>query len=297
MIKDDFILSHSTRIGFLGLGIMGTPLVEKLIKEGYNITVYNRTSDKSKKLKEKYPQIEIAESIKHLAENSQMIFLLISDDKACREVLLHYPGNLSDYLKQNQTLINLSTISPELSMRLDAELVCSYLEAPLVGSKIPAENGELVILTGGYRYIYEALEPIWQIWAKKTYYLGDVGTASRFKIVNNLIMSLSLLSLSEGMALADTMNLDMNILLDLFDHSVIASPLVQLKGDAIKNKNFEVNFPLKHAQKDIQYALRMAEFAKLSLPAASIANEIYKKELSNGSAEEDFSAVSKYYQK
>ncbi|MDH5720544.1 MAG: NAD(P)-dependent oxidoreductase [Spirochaetia bacterium] len=296
MNKNEFILSHSTPIGFLGLGIMGMPLVKRLIEEDYNVIVYNRTNEKALKLKKEYPQIKIAESYQSLAESAEIIFLLLSDNRACRQVLLHYPGNLSDYLKKDQTLVNLSTISPELSMRLDAELTCSYLEAPLVGSKQPAEQGELVLLTAGYKHVFEALEPIWKIWSKKTYYLGDVGTAARFKLVNNLIMSLSLLSLSEGMALAENLNLDMNILLDLFNHSVISSPLVQLKAKTIKNKDFTPNFPLKHAQKDLKYALRMAEHEKLSLPSASIANEIFKKEVSNGSSDDDFSAVSRYYQ-
>jgi 3-hydroxyisobutyrate dehydrogenase-like beta-hydroxyacid dehydrogenase len=200
-------------------------------------------------------------------------------------------------LRQGKGYVDMSTIDVETSRdsaRLARERGALFLEAPVAGSRKPAEDGLLTIMAAGDRPLYDRSLPALERMGKKILFLGEEGNGARMKLANNLVMGGMMAAFAEGVALASRSGLDPGQLLEVLDAGALTNPMFRLKGAVVAaNDRFPVAFPLKHMQKDLRLALRLAEQIGLPLFTTATVNELFKEALANGLGDADFAAVSR----
>lgn len=285
---------RTMRIGFVGLGIMGSAMAANLQKAGYRLTVWNRSADKSAVL-EAAGAVRAA-SPRELAEGSDLVISMMSDPAAVAAVRDGDSGIVAG-LRQGSGYIDMSTVdaeSSQFSARLTHEHGALFLEAPVAGSRKPAEEAALTIMAAGDRELYDRVMPVLETLGKKILFVGDVGSAARMKLANNLVMGGMLSALCEGLALIARSGLDAEQFLEVLDSGALANPMFRLKGPMVANNAvFPAAFPLKHMQKDLRLALQLAEEMGQPLFATAVVNELFKKALAVGLGDSDFAAVSR----
>ena len=281
-------------LGFVGLGIMGSAMTANLVKAGFRVTVWNRSTDKCSALADM--GAVVASSPRALAECSDIVFAMMSTPLAVESVRNGDNGIISG-LRPGTGYVDMSTVDAETSLesaRMAHEKGALFLEAPVAGSRKPAEDGNLTIMSAGDRALYDRSLPSLEKMGKKILFLGDVGNAARMKLANNLVMAGMLTSLCEGMALASGSGLDPAQFLEVLDSGAISNPMFRLKGPQIAaNKEFPAAFPLKHMQKDLRLALRLGEEVRQPLFATATVNELFKAALTQDLGDADFAAVSR----
>jgi 3-hydroxyisobutyrate dehydrogenase/glyoxylate/succinic semialdehyde reductase len=279
------------KIGFIGLGIMGSRMVKNLAANGYKVFVYNRTPEKAHKLVS--DRIEARSTPAHVAEESDIIITMLSTPEAVQDVVLSEEGILSTMSKGN-VWIDCSTVNPSFSEQmaeLTDQLGFNFLDAPMAGSLIPAEKGELVFLVGGKKTIVKYCTPLFKAMGKKTIHVGDAGKGSAIKLVNNLVMGLSMYGFMEGLSLGESLGLEKAKIFELMDGSPIAAPMIGMKRDKMIKEDFEAEFPMQWLQKDLQLASQTAYEQGISLPGTNTIKEIFALACQNGLAEKDFTAI------
>lgn len=279
------------KIGFIGLGIMGSRMVKNLAAAGYKVFVYNRTPEKVQQLVS--DRIEAKPSPAHVAAEADVVFTMLSTPEAVQDVALGEEGILSTMSKGN-VWIDCSTVNPSFSEQmaeLTEQLGFNFLDAPVAGSLIPAEKGELVFLVGGKKTIVKYCMPLFKAMGKKTIHVGEAGKGSAIKLVNNLVMGLSMYGFMEGLSLGESLGLEKEKIFDLMEGSPIAAPMVQSKRNKILNNDYEAEFPMQWLQKDLQLASQSAYEQGISLPGTNTIKEIFALACQNGLAEKDFTAV------
>ena len=238
----------------------------------------------------------LAASPKAVAEASDIIFTMMADPLAVAAVRDGDNGIIAG-LRQGVGYIDMSTVDADTSM-VSAGLAHArgalFLEAPVAGSRKPAEDATLTIMAAGDRQLYDNALPLLKTMGKKLLFLGETGSAAHMKLANNLVMGGMLTAFCEGMALAGKAGLDMHQFMEVLDSGAIANPMFRLKGDMIaSNTEFPSAFPLKHMQKDLRLALRLAEESGQPLFVTAVVNELFKHALSAGLGDSDFAAVSR----
>jgi 3-hydroxyisobutyrate dehydrogenase-like beta-hydroxyacid dehydrogenase len=286
--------AQSMNIGFVGLGIMGSAMAVNLQKAGYRLTVWNRAADKCNQLRANGALVAI--SPKAVAESCDLVISMLADPAAVLSVRDGADGIIAG-LKAGTGYIDMSTVDQETAQQSAQACLAKgalFLEAPVAGSRKPAEDATLTIMAAGDRTLYDKAYPLFEKMGKKILFLGEVGNAARMKLTNNLIMGGMLTAFCEGMALAAKTGLDTGQMLEILDSGAMSNPMFRLKGPLIAQKNeFPAAFPLKHMQKDLRLALQFAEAASQPLFVTATVNELFKKALAAGLADSDFSAVSK----
>jgi 3-hydroxyisobutyrate dehydrogenase-like beta-hydroxyacid dehydrogenase len=282
------------KVGFVGLGIMGGAMAANLVKAGYDVTVWNRSSDACNLLAGMGATIAI--SPRAVAERSDIVIAMMANPAAVEAVRDGTDGIIAG-LSKGKGFIDMSTVDAETSLasdRLTRGAGAQFLEAPVAGSRKPAEDAALIIMTAGDRGLYDRSLPVLEKMGKKILFLGDTGNAARMKLANNLVMCGMLTALCEGMALASGTGLDTAQFLEVLDSGAVSNPMFRLKGPQIAaNKEFPTSFPLKHMQKDLRLALRLAEDVGQPLFATATVNELFKKALADGFGDLDFAAVNR----
>ncbi|CAN6701163.1 unnamed protein product [Malus baccata var. baccata] len=245
------------RVGFLGLGIMGSPMAQNLIKSGCDVTVWNRTKSKCDPLISLGAKLVLAYS----ATAAGGTYRCFNTGCCCFGEAWSCQWN--EFRKR----------------------------APVSGSKKPAEDGQLIFLTAGDKSLYETVASLLDIMGKSRFYLGEVGNGAAMKLVVNMIMGSMMASFSEGLLLTEKIGLDPKVLVEVVSQGAISAPMYSMKGPSMIQSVYPTAFPLKHQQKDMRLALGLAESVSQSTPIAAAANELYKVAKSHGLSDEDFSAV------
>jgi 3-hydroxyisobutyrate dehydrogenase-like beta-hydroxyacid dehydrogenase len=280
------------KTGFVGLGIMGSAMAANLIKAGFEVTVWNRSSDKCSPLAKM--GAAIASSPRAVAECSDVVFAMMATPAAVRSIRDGAEGIIAG-LVPGKGYLDMSTVDAETSLesaRLTHEKGALFLEAPVAGSRKPAEDATLTIMTAGDRELYDTSLPALEKMGRKIIFLGETGQAANMKLANNLVMCGMLTALCEGIALAAGSGLDTAQLLEVLDSGAVSNPMFRLKGPQIAaGKDFPTAFPLKHMQKDLRLALQLAEKLGQPLFTTATINELYKKALAEGLGDADFAAV------
>lgn len=282
------------KIGFIGLGIMGSRMAANLLKAGFDLTVFNRTKEKAEKLIDN--GAKWGNSIEETAQESDVLITMLSTPEIVAKMAFGGNGFLQ-HLNEDKVWINSSTIdniSAKLFTSKADEYGIKYLDAPVSGSLKPAENGELIFLVGGDKMVFENHLEIFEIMGKKSIYCGDYGSGSAMKLVINKILGEAMLAFAEGMKFGQTLGLNKQLLLDTLLNSAVVPPLMKLKREQIENENYEAEFPLKWLQKDLFLATRMAYEYGISLPSGSNAKEIYAMAKEKGLGDLDISAIYKF---
>ncbi|XP_045799982.1 glyoxylate/succinic semialdehyde reductase 2, chloroplastic [Trifolium pratense] len=279
------------RVGFLGLGIMGTPMAQNLIKAGVDLTVWNRTKSKCD------PLINLGAKYKpspeEVATSCDLTFAMLADPQSAVDVALGKHG-AANGIGPGKGYVDVSTVDVDTSKLINGQIKSTgalFLEAPVSGSKKPAEDGQLIFLTAGDKNLYDTVAPFLDIMGKSRFYLGDVGNGAAMKLVVNMIMGSMMASFSEGLLLSEKVGLDPKVLVEVISQGAISAPMYSMKGPSMIQSHYPTAFPLKHQQKDLRLALGLAESVSQPIPIAAAANELYKVAKSHGYSDEDFSAV------
>ncbi|XP_058193932.1 glyoxylate/succinic semialdehyde reductase 2, chloroplastic isoform X6 [Rhododendron vialii] len=257
------------RVGFLGLGIMGSPMAQNLIKAGYK------------------------SSPKEVAASCDVTFAMLADPQSALDVACGEDGAAKG-LSPGKGYVDVSTVDGATSKLIGTRIKATgalFLEAPVSGSKKPAEDGQLIFLTAGDRSLFETVAPLLDIMGKSRFFLGDVGNGAAMKLVVNMIMGSMMASFSEGLLLSERVGLDPKVLVEVVSQGAISAPMFSMKGPSMVQSLYPTAFPLKHQQKDLRLALGLAESVSQPTPIAAAANELYKVAKSRGLSDEDFSAV------
>ncbi|KAK2983796.1 hypothetical protein RJ640_008470 [Escallonia rubra] len=279
------------RVGFLGLGIMGSPMAQNLIKAGCDVTIWNRTKSKCD------PLISLGAKYKsspeEVAASCDVTFAMLADPQSAVDVACGEHG-AANGMSPGKGYVDVSTVDGATSKLINGHIKATgalFLEAPVSGSKKPAEDGQLIFLTAGDRSLYDTAAPFLDIMGKSKFYLGDVGNGAAMKLVVNMIMGSMMASFSEGLVLGEKVGLDPGVLVEVVSQGAISAPMFSMKGPSMVQSLYPTAFPLKHQQKDLRLALGLAESVSQPTPIAAAANELYKAAKSRGLSDQDFSAV------
>lgn len=279
------------KYGFLGLGIMGSAMAANLIRGRHEVTVWNRTADKVAPLLEIGGRRGVTPA--EVVATSQITFAMVSDPAASRGLCFGADGVLTA-VGPGHDYVEMSTIDDATAIEISQAITSRggrFLEAPVSGTKKPAEDGQLIIMAAGDRSLFDDARPAFDAMGKLAVYLGDVGEGARMKLVINAIMAGTMVALAEGVALAGKSGLDVATLLDLLDAGVVSSPLLRAKGPQLMSREHPASFPLKHMQKDLRLALALADKVDQPLAVTAAINQAFIKARTDGHGDEDFSAV------
>ena len=280
-----------TTYGFLGLGIMGEAMATNLVKNGFDVTVWNRTRNKCR---------NFTSLGAHQAENpcdviaaSDITFAMLADPPAAREVFMG-PKGVRESISTDKAYVDMSTVDDITAIVISEEVAAAggrFLEAPVSGTKRPAQDGSLLILVAGDRDLYDEVAPAFDVMGKKSVFLGEAGQAARMKLVINMIMGGMMTALCEGMSLGQKGGLSGEQILEILDDGALANPLFKIKGSLMLQEDFSTSFPLKHMQKDLRLALALGDALEHPLPSSAATNETFKRARAAGLSEKDFAAV------
>ncbi|PWS26367.1 NAD(P)-dependent oxidoreductase [Pedobacter yonginense] len=263
---------NMTRIGWIGLGNMGIPMAEQLLNAGYPVVVYNRSKAKEAALKNL--GAGIAPSPRALLEETDVVIIMVSDDKAIQDIFDGEDGLLSAKTS-NKILINMSTVSPKISKEM-AERCKSvgsfYLDAPVSGSVKQAETGQLVIMVGGEEQVFQKVKPILDKLGKMTLLVGLNGAGNTAKLAINSLLALYAQGLAETVIFANKNGIETSDLLNLINNAALGNIFTKIKGEAIISDNYKAAFALKHIVKD----LSLARDEGISSPLAKTAFDTFK---------------------
>lgn len=285
------------KIGFIGLGLMGSRMAMNLSKAGYHLNIYNRTKQKADKL--------IADNVMwkstpgNVGAESDIVITMLSTPEAVQQLALGDNGFLHT-MKKGNVWIDCSTVNPAFSKEMaeiSTTLGFNFLDAPVGGSIIPAEKGELIFMVGGKKSIVRYCEPILKVMGRKIIHVGDNGMGSSLKLVNNLVMGLSMYAFFEGLILSESLGLTKEQVFDFFDGSPVAAPMVNFKRAKITTQDFSPEFPLQWLHKDLQLASATAWEQGIALPGTNTVKEIFALAKQQGLGEKDFTAIYSFLKK
>lgn len=263
------------RIGFIGMGRMGSHMALRLLAAGYSLCVYDRTKEKTQPLAQR--GATVAETPRSLAENSNVIMSSVTDDVALEAVMYGSQGVLAG-AQPGAIIINMSTVSPKASRHLfeaAREKDIKMIDSPVLGSVPQVEDGSLMIFVGGEQKTYEACKPILDVLGKKNFYLGPSGMGSIMKLVTNTLLGLGLQTLAEALALGEKAGLQRAQLIELLKQTTIISPRQKVALENAERREYPANFPLPLMFKDFGLIISEASELAVPMPATAAANQTY----------------------
>jgi len=279
------------KVGFIGLGMMGSPMSKNLLKAGFELTVWNRTISKMDEIAAS--GAKPATSAGEVAQRSEVTITMLTGSSDSEEVILGKNGVLEG-MKPGTAVIDMSTISPAVSKRVATEVAkkgCKMLDAPVGGSVGAAAQASLTIQVGGEKQVFEAHRDIFAAMGKNIYHIGENGMGCYIKLVANAIMGTNMAVLAEAMCLGAKAGISTDTMLEVLKNSGSASRVLEIRGPNMVKGEYRAQFMLKLLFKDLGQALDTAAMDSVPLPIVSLARQIYAQALVDGKGDEDFSAV------
>ncbi len=280
-------------LGFVGLGVMGGRMVKRLLDAGHHVTGYNRTPAKAQWLID--AGMAWAESPRAVAERAEICFSMVTNTEALRSINEGPDGILAG-LSSEKIYVDMSTVSPAFSRGLAqqaAEHGTAMLDAPVSGSVITLEAGNLSIMVGGDRAAFEKVLPVLQAIGPKVNYVGANGLAVTTKIATNLSLAVQMLAFSEGVLIAEKSGIPRETAVQVLLNSVIASPMVKYRGPFVLEMPEEAWFSVNMMQKDMNLALELGQQLDIPLPTTAVTNEFLSAARGMGLEKQDFAVLFK----
>jgi 3-hydroxyisobutyrate dehydrogenase len=278
-------------VAILGLGTMGAGMAANLLKAGFPLTVYNRTAAKAEALVT--AGARLASTPAEATKGASIVIGMLADDDASRAVWTGKHGALQG-TAQGAILIESSTVSPawiaELAT-LAAQHGAELLDAPVTGSRIQAEAGQLSFLVGGSEPALQTVTPVLNAMSKEIFHLGPLGSGAKMKLINNFMCGVQVASLAEGLAWIERSGLDQEKALSILKAGAPGSPLVAAISARMVAHNYTVNFLLKLMMKDLKYAQAEAAHCNVDLKTAAAARSQFEAAVANGFGEQDMASV------
>ncbi len=278
-------------LGFVGLGVMGSQMVARLLGKGHSVTGYNRTRAKAQWLIER--GMKWAGSPRAVCATADITFAMVTNSGAL-EAIMNGPDGIFAALTPAKTFIDMSTVSPAFSRETAGrvrEKGADMVEAPVSGSVITLQEGKLSVMVSGRRETFERVKPILQDIGPKVTYVGDDGLALSMKIATNLSLAVQMLAFCEGVLLAEKSGIARETAVDVLTHSAVASPMIQYRGPFVLQQPDEAWFDVNMMQKDMLLALEMGRKLDVPLPSTALANEFLTAARGMGLEKKDFAVI------
>jgi len=278
-------------LGFVGLGVMGSEMVNRLLGKGHTVTGYNRTRSKAEWLIKK--GMKWADSPGEVAVAADVTFSMVTNSAALGAIMNGADGVLAG-LKPGKLLVDMSTVSPAYSREIAAkvrEKGADMADAPVSGSVITLQEGKLSVMVGGRKETFERVKPLLLDIGPKVTHVGENGLALVMKIGTNLSLAVQMLAFCEGVLLAEKSGIAREVAVDVLTHSVIASPMVQYRGPFVLKMPEEAWFNVNMMQKDMLLALELGRQLDVPMPTTAVTNEFLTAARGMGLVEKDFAAV------
>lgn len=278
-------------LGFVGLGVMGSRMVKRLLDAGHTVTGYNRTRSKAQWLLD--AGMRWADSPRAVAETSDIVLSMVTNTAALHAVALGENGILAG-LSRGKVYVDMSTVSPAASRALAEQVAmksAAMLDAPVSGSVITLEQGNLSIMVGGDAAAFEKVKQVLKDIGPKITRVGGNGLAVTMKIAVNLSLAVQMLALSEGVLLGEKSGIPRETVLEVMLNSVIASPMVKYRGPFVLGLPEEAWFDVNMMQKDMLLALELGRQLDVPLPTTATTNEWLTAARGMGLDKEDFAVL------
>ncbi len=278
-------------LGFVGLGVMGSEMVNRLLGKGHSVTGYNRTSAKAEWLIRK--GMKWAGSPREVTAAADVTFSMVTNSAALGAIANSPDGMLAG-LTAGKILVDMSTVSPAFSREIAAkvrEAGADMVDAPVSGSVITLQEGKLSVMVGGRKETFERVKPLLYDIGPKVTLVGDNGLALVMKIATNLSLAVQMLAFSEGVLLAEKAGIARETAVDVLTHSVIASPMVQYRGPFVLKMPDEAWFNVNMMQKDMLLALELGRQLDVPMPTTAVTNEFLTAARGMGMVKKDFAIV------
>ncbi len=283
--------SPSQHIAFLGLGIMGSGMAKRSRRAGHSLAVYNRTAEKAKALVA--DGARLASSPRDAATGAQFIISMVANDDASRDVWLGDNGALAG-AAPGTILIESSTVSTDWIRELNEAAGaknCVLLDAPVTGSRIQAENGELNFLVGGSEVALEKARPVLAPMSRSVVHVGPTGSGALLKLINNFMCGVQAASVAEALVLIERAELDRDVATGVLMNGAPGSPLVKTLFGRMMARDYTPNFYLSLMEKDLAYSIKEAELQNVSLVTARAARGTFERADAAGRGQQDMAAI------
>jgi 3-hydroxyisobutyrate dehydrogenase-like beta-hydroxyacid dehydrogenase len=284
------ITSAKSKLGFIGIGYMGRPIAQRLLKAGFRLTAYDRHRTKAEELI-RYGGT-VAENVAELSSNCDVVLSCLASDEAVLNIYKGADGAFAN-AHRGSLVIDLSTVNPQTSQelsRLGSARGVGVLDVTISGSTPAAEQGALTLFGGGDQECFAAAESIFRVIARKYFYLGPSGSGATMKLVVNSLLGIGMQAIAEAVALGEKAGLDRNRLLDVLSETAVVAPAHVGKLERAMKGDYSPQFPLRLMNKDFGLILNLAAAVGAQMPATHAAFEVNVAQSAQGQ-EQDFSAV------
>jgi len=275
------------KIGFIGVGLMGLPMVINIAKHNYPLVVWNRSKKNLKKINKK--KIKVCQKLIDLPNQCEVIIMMLSSDKVCTEIL----NKLRKNLKKNQILIDMSSTKQKTAIDLEKKIKSKggyFLDAPVSGGTLAAKNGKLAIMVGGDKKIFEKTKNILKCMGTVTY-VGKTGSGQVAKLANQAIVGITIGAVSEALILAEAAGANPKEVRKAIKNGFAGSPILEIHGKRILEKNFEAGGKCSTQLKDMKNIIETAKAYKINLPLSKKIKKLYEIMVKEGKSSLDHSAL------
>ena len=285
------------KIGIIGTGMLGNAVASHLLESDFEVTVFNRTKEKTQMLKDK--GAKLAASPKEIAENSDLVIIIIKDAAAVRQVSFEKNGIIEGNSKE-LIIADMSTIDPSESKKISekfTEYNIPKLDIPVMGGPNVAISGDLVMMASGDKESFDRCEEVFNTIANKVFFLGESGVAHSVKLAMNLQIAMLALALSEGITLVKKSDVDPKIFLEILNSTYFKTGMSEKKAYKMIEGKYDITFTLANLKKDITTITSTAKSLGIELPMISKAEEVYGNAIKEGFAETDYTGIIEYIKK
>ena len=280
------------KITFIGLGVMGFPMAGHLSKQGYGVSVYNRSKEKSKLWAEKYNG-KYFTSVKEAVTNSDIVFSCVGNDTDLRDITLGEDKAFSA-MKPDSVFVDHTTTSSDIASELykkAKEYEIHFLDAPVSGGEVGAVKGELTVMIGGEKPIFDRVNSAITAYAKNITLVGGPGKGQVAKMINQICIAGLIQALSEAISFSEKSGMDTKKVLQAISQGAAGSWQLSNRGETMVDRKFDFGFAVKLMRKDLGICLDHASKNDISLPVTSIVNQFYAEIQRNGGSNFDTSSL------
>ena len=275
------------KVGFVGVGLMGLPMAKNITKHNYPLVVWNRSAKNLKKVNKQ--KTEVCQNLINLPNQCQVIIMMLSNDEVCLEIA----KELSKKIKKGQILIDMSSTKQKTAIEIDKKIKSKggyFLDAPVSGGTLAAETGKLAIMVGGEKKIFEKTKNLLKSMGTVTY-VGKTGSGQVAKLANQVIVGITIGAVSEALILAEAAGADPKAVRNAIKNGFAGSPILEIHGKRILEKNFEPGGKCSTQLKDMNNIIETAKTYKIQLPLSEKIKKLYEIIVEEGKSSLDHSAL------
>ncbi len=286
------MVTGNSKVGFVGLGVMGYPMAGHLARAGYSVRVFNRTGTKAERWASEHVGLR-TETPREAALGADVVCLCVGNDDDVRAVV-YGPDGVLEGLAEGSVLIDHTTVSAELAEELASaarQRGCGFLDAPVSGGQAGAENGQLTVMVGGEQATFDDALPVMQAYGRSVLRMGPAGTGQLTKMVNQICIAGVLQGLSEGLHFAERAGLDIESVVDVISKGAAQSWQMENRHATMARGEFEFGFAVDWMRKDLAIALQAGRRLHARLPLTALVDQFYADVQSYGGGRWDTSSL------